>query len=208
MKLLWHMFTDLFQEGGIALYPIFFVSVLGWYIGIRKYVYIKGMDRARRKFLEAARNNNFTGLQKTGNPIYDSLVREIRDVRRMSAGRARQMYRAFLADIIPEVDSGFSTMAACVSIAPLLGLFGTIRGMNKMFDVITEFGFGSPSLMAGAISLALQSTLTGLTVAVAIMFLHNFLLDKKNGCVTRITGDERLVALHMDEADRRQDERI
>jgi biopolymer transport protein ExbB len=198
MKILWFLFTHLFEEGGIALYPIFAVSVLGMYIGISKYFYLRKMERARRKIYEASQGHGFTAVTSTGNIYYDRLVEELRTAEKPSSLRTRRIYRGFLADIIPEVESGFSTMSACVSMSPLLGLFGTIRGMNKMFDVITEFGFGSPGLMAGAISLALQSTLTGLSVAVAIMFLHNFLLDRKNRCVTRIVSDGEEIAREME----------
>ena len=43
--------------------------------------------------------------------------------------------------------------------APLLGLLGTITGMNTMFSIIGEFGFGNPTIMANGISMALEATL-------------------------------------------------
>ncbi len=51
-------------------------------------------------------------------------------------------------------------------VSPLLGLLGTVSGIIKTFDVIVEFGTGSPRLMAGGISEALITTELGLMVAI------------------------------------------
>jgi biopolymer transport protein ExbB/TolQ len=52
--------------------------------------------------------------------------------------------------------------------------------------------------MAGGISVALESALTGLTVAVAAMFFHNWLFNRKNACVQLLMKDgEKLVNFHI-----------
>ena len=85
-------------------------------------------------------------------------------------------------------------MSTCVSVAPLLGLLGTINGMNRMFEIINEFGLGSPSLMAEGISIALGAALTGLTVAVAVMFFHNYLLNSKEILASILMKDAEEIA--------------
>ena len=58
------------------------------------------------------------------------------------------------------------------SVAPLLGLLGTVVGMIATFQAITLFGTGDPKLMAGGISEALVTTMQGLVVAVPMLFLY------------------------------------
>ncbi|MBU0675019.1 MAG: MotA/TolQ/ExbB proton channel family protein [Proteobacteria bacterium] len=67
------------------------------------------------------------------------------------------------------------TLSVLGAIAPLLGLLGTVTGMISTFQSITIYGTGDPRMMAGGISEALITTMLGLTVAIPIMFFHNFL---------------------------------
>jgi biopolymer transport protein ExbB len=125
---------------------------------------------------------------------YDALLLELQKTKDQDSNRSFLLFREFLADVVPNLDHGFSTMSACVSVAPLLGLLGTISGMNRMFAVITDVGLGSPSLMAGGISVALGSALAGLAVAVVIMFFHNYLYNKKAKCLKMLMVDgEKIV---------------
>ena len=63
----------------------------------------------------------------------------------------------------------------CASIAPLLGLLGTVSGMVHTFKTIQQFGFGNPVLLADGISEALLTTQAGLLVAFPLMLVYNYL---------------------------------
>jgi biopolymer transport protein ExbB len=65
------------------------------------------------------------------------------------------------------------------SIAPMLGLLGTVLGMIKAFNVIaaTE-GAAKPAELAGGISEALVTTLMGLTVAIPTMVAFSYFRNK------------------------------
>jgi biopolymer transport protein ExbD len=73
--------------------------------------------------------------------------------------------------------------------APLLGLLGTISGMNEMFAVIGQFGFGNPTIMANGISMALQATLTGLAVAVSALLFLDYLTSEKQKLIAGLRED-------------------
>jgi biopolymer transport protein ExbB len=188
-------FFTLIDEGGWVLWPIFAVSVLSWYIGIKKLFLLRRISHTRDKFFNLLQTKN-GGLREF--PPYGLLLSELTREGIAGPKQREYLFREFLANVVPDLDKGLSTMSACVSIAPLLGLLGTITGMNKMFAVITDFGLGSPGLMAGGISVALESALTGLTVAVASMFFHNWLFNRKNACVQLLMKDgEKLVNFHI-----------
>jgi biopolymer transport protein ExbB len=58
-------------------------------------------------------------------------------------------------------------MAVAATIAPLLGLFGTVYGMIGAFEAVALAGkMGDPSIMAEDISFALMTTAVGLIIAV------------------------------------------
>lgn len=71
----------------------------------------------------------------------------------------------------PFIRRGVSLLAVVASVAPLLGLLGTVTGMIGTFGMITEYGTGDPRLLSGGISEALLTTQFGLMVAIpALLF--------------------------------------
>ncbi len=86
-----------------------------------------------------------------------------------------------------------STLGMLATIAPLLGLLGTVTGMIDTFHVITLHGTSDPRLMSGGISEALVTTMLGLSVAIPLMLAQNLL----NRAVDREIGvmEEKAVSL-------------
>jgi len=66
-------------------------------------------------------------------------------------------------------------LAVVATIAPIVGLLGTVVGMIEAFHVIAfTGGMGDASLLAGGISKALVNTAAGLSVALPALALHHF----------------------------------
>jgi biopolymer transport protein ExbB len=66
-------------------------------------------------------------------------------------------------------------LAVVATVAPIIGLLGTVVGMIEAFHVIAfSGGLGNPALLAGGISKALVNTAAGLTVALPSLGLHHF----------------------------------
>lgn len=84
---------------------------------------------------------------------------------------------------LPKLEKGISTIKIFFSVAPLLGLLGTVTGMIATFQSITLFGTGDPKLMAGGISSALVTTVLGLVCAIPLLLLHNFVSSKSKGLI-------------------------
>ena len=81
---------------------------------------------------------------------------------------ADQATREYLAHYLP-------VLATVGSVAPLLGLLGTITGMIKAFSAISVSGVGDPGHVAAGVSEALITTATGLMVAIPTIILHRYL---------------------------------
>lgn len=69
-------------------------------------------------------------------------------------------------------------MDTIITLAPLLGLFGTIIGMIRSFDVMSIAGLGQPHAVTGGVAEALIATATGIAVAVVTLIPYNFFLNK------------------------------
>lgn len=76
-----------------------------------------------------------------------------------------------------------AVLGTVASIAPLLGLLGTVWGMILTFEVIQQQGVGVVSSLAGGISQALISTMAGLTVGIPALVGHRWVLARADGLV-------------------------
>jgi biopolymer transport protein ExbB len=66
-------------------------------------------------------------------------------------------------------------LAIVATVAPIVGLLGTVLGMIESFHVIAySGGMGNPALLAGGISKALVNTAAGLAVALPALGMHHF----------------------------------
>jgi biopolymer transport protein ExbB len=87
--------------------------------------------------------------------------------------------RAQIEDIVseailretPAIERFGTAIAVFATVAPLLGLLGTVTGIISTFDVITEFGTGDPKLLSAGISEALVTTELGLMVAIPTLLV-------------------------------------
>lgn len=81
---------------------------------------------------------------------------------------------------VPELERYLRTLGTIASIAPFLGLLGTVLGMIEMFSGIGSRGIGDPSIVAGGISQALIATAAGLAVAIPSVMFYRFFRGKVN----------------------------
>jgi len=70
-------------------------------------------------------------------------------------------------------------LAVIATVAPILGLLGTVLGMIEAFHVVASTGeLGNPTLLAAGISKALTTTAAGLIVALPALGLHHFFKNR------------------------------
>jgi len=76
------------------------------------------------------------------------------------------------------LEKNLSWISLFIALAPMLGFMGTVIGMIAAFDAIKAAGDISPALVAGGISQALITTVTGLIVAMILQILYNYCVAK------------------------------
>jgi biopolymer transport protein ExbB len=78
-------------------------------------------------------------------------------------------------EIAQEMDRYLTTLGTIATMAPLLGLLGTIIGMIEIFGASTPTGVTDPAQLAHGISIALYNAAFGIIVAVpALVFYRHF----------------------------------
>jgi len=76
------------------------------------------------------------------------------------------------------LNSNLRALGAIANITPMMGLLGTVFGMIKAFDVISQSGTGNPGLVASGISEALITTAAGMIVGIPALVLYHYFRAK------------------------------
>jgi biopolymer transport protein ExbB len=181
---------DLIAKGGIFIYPIVFCSIVALAVFLerlwvlqRKHVIPAELIRKVEDLLKKQKLSDaiflcqadpssiarvfFAGLKNAGRGMW--LVKESIEER---GGRE--------AAILEKRVGILSTIA---SVAPLLGLLGTVSGMIKTFNVISVQGVGNPAPLAGGIAEALITTAAGLSVAIPTLVCYRIVKDKAESLI-------------------------
>ncbi|RXJ57583.1 MotA/TolQ/ExbB proton channel family protein [Candidatus Marinarcus aquaticus] len=77
---------------------------------------------------------------------------------------------------IKRLEIGLNFIKNIASVAPLLGLLGTVIGVLKAFEAISESGLGNPTIFSTGISIALITTIAGLIVAIPHHICYNYFI--------------------------------
>lgn len=152
---------DYFVKGGILMYPILLCSVIGLAIIISKLIqYRKILNGIEKPLVRVLEENP---------PLLLPIVECIKsgcDEKEVAIIGTRQ---------VREIEKGLSWLGLIATIAPLLGLTGTVTGMIKAFMVIAGSSSVNPSMLAGGIWEALITTAAGLLVAIPVHIGHHYL---------------------------------
>jgi biopolymer transport protein ExbB len=106
--------------------------------------------------------------------------------------------------VVHELERYLNTLGTIASIAPLLGLLGTVIGMIKVFAAIMTAGVGNPTVLAGGISEALITTAAGLSVAIPSLMFHRYFGGKVDRLVIKME-EQALKMVEVMQGEREQE---
>jgi biopolymer transport protein ExbB len=141
------------EQGGVIMYILLALNIIGFTTMIVKFI------------------QYMLAKSKT-----EKIVSEVYDNFHGSKDAQLALSRDILTEKMVGYERGLSTVRIIASIAPLLGLLGTVIGVLSAFNAISDKGLGDPSIFAGGISLALITTVGGLIVAIPHYIGYNYLI--------------------------------
>jgi biopolymer transport protein ExbB len=181
---------DYLSAGGIIMIPLIILSVLMWALIINKAFILRQLYRknmSRKKAAEVVKADAFPD-QHEYKGITALFITEF-----LSRRSGRSSIDKFILDetvmsVVASLDKNLAFIGILASVAPLMGLLGTVTGMIATFDIISVFGTGNAKAMAGGISEALITTQTGLLVAIPGLYMRNFLTRRAENLKQRISS--------------------
>jgi len=171
-------FEQWLRAGRFFIWPIMGVLLTGLWIACeRAFQLLRGRVDPRRvrevlALLRAGDQRAAAHLvSDQGNPLNRILAQGIAALGLSRVARESVLESSMLAEA-PRLQRGMGLLMVLASIAPLLGLLGTVTGMIDMFSVIASHGSGNAKSLSGAISEALITTQAGMIVAVPLLLIH------------------------------------
>jgi biopolymer transport protein ExbB len=187
---------DMYVTGGWAMYPLTLMSMamVGFiiynFLAIRPKQFLRPdlqeqvKDSLKRldvpSAIEVCSQNNcaVTNIVGAGlNRVTDELDPESIE-KAMEETSGQEMAAPFVL---------INYLNVIATLAPMVGLLGTVSGMVKAFNVIAAQGTGDPKLLAGNISEALITTASGMIVGIPAMFFYFFFKNKYGAIVAKVS---------------------
>ena len=190
------LFTKV-KQGGWAMYPLGFLSVSAFALTIYNFIALRPKDffdqgvstllgeRLSNMDIEGASavcREQPSPLTRITNHGLDSIKGGHVDPelfrQRLEAGSNKELAQPFVI---------INYLSIIASIAPMVGLLGTVSGMVKAFDSIATIGMGQPEILAGNISEALITTASGMLVGIPTMFFFFYFKNQYGKLVADMT---------------------
>jgi biopolymer transport protein ExbB len=179
---------ELFSKGGVMMYPLLLCSLAAITVIIeRLHFWWRHGERAGRAeavlaLVEKQKDKDAYAEAKSGSCVGRVLAAGLDPQTRAPAG-AMQVAATIE---IGRMKAGLTVLDTIVTLAPLLGLLGTIIGMIQSFQIMAASGISQPHAVTGGVAEALLATATGLLVAITALIPYNYFtakVERATGCI-------------------------
>lgn len=193
---------DLFHKGGPVMYLLAACSLFVVAIAVERFLYYRTISADSTAFqqklqplLEKQRFSDAIGLAEQSPAaiakvaLAGLLAHQRGSQLENALESAAQLTAARLREHLDE-------LSMVVTLAPLLGLLGTVIGMINSFSVFNVQA-GQPMAITGGVGEALVATATGLSVATLSLIIHSVFSRQVNRLVTDIEQTASLVVSYV-----------
>ena len=174
-----HSLIDTYIHGGPIMHPLLVVSILVFGTAIERFFFILREKKRRRirdvhAMLEACEAADFDKAIALGKKSHDYVARALTHALEHVETDISDALGLAASLEIKRFKRGFFVLDTGMTIAPLLGLLGTVTGMMGSFAAIGG-DMGAPTAITGGIAEALIATAFGLVIAMTGLVPFNYL---------------------------------
>lgn len=169
-----------FKKGGPIMWPLLFLSMLAVTVILERvaFLVLEGKRRSPktvRAIMGAIEKRDVEGAIRAGCGSKDYLARCLSyalEHREMSLSNA--LMRSTAIELY-RYNRGIGILDTIITMAPLLGLLGTVTGMIGAFGMLGGGDLGAPTAITGGIAEALIATTFGLGIAITTLIPLSYL---------------------------------
>jgi biopolymer transport protein ExbB len=170
---------EIIQNGGPVMWPLLACSVIVLTVILERTLFWIGIERRRNRvlmdeILHLAGNRDWKLIRKKIQSSEDYVIRVLTvgilhreyDMAKAMEAEARHMEK--------KMSRFMTVLDTIITVAPLLGIFGTVLGIISSFKMLGTGGIADPKLVTGGIAQALITTAAGLAISIITVFPYNY----------------------------------
>jgi biopolymer transport protein ExbB len=181
---------QLLQDGGLTVYPLTLGSIVALAILIERILRFRGLESGARSLtkdtIEALVRRDLDTArslcEKSKAPIANVYLEGMR-WKNIALEDLQGILATSRQEITTDMKRGVWVIGTIGSLAPYIGLFGTVVGIMRAFQDMAAEGAGGFEVVAAGISEALVATAAGLFVAIVALAFFNY-LQVRVGAIT------------------------
>ena len=172
---------ELFAKGGPIMWPLLILSVLTVAVSIERFFFALRVGSVNSSDMNEMLNSMKYGDKKKAIEIGNSSKNKTAKI--ISEGLDSVSFEDAISNsanqYIAKYDEGQTILDTAITLAPLLGLLGTVTGMIKSFGLLGATELDAPTAITGGIAEALIATAFGLGIAIFALIPFNIVQSKK-----------------------------
>ncbi|HEX5322585.1 MAG TPA: MotA/TolQ/ExbB proton channel family protein [Capsulimonadaceae bacterium] len=177
---------DFLSKGGPVMWPLLVCAVLSITFMIERFVSLRRASQDNDGLLEEVRSLLNDGradealrlCQNTPGTVPQLVASAVRNRHLDAAAIERTMEELAMRET-PTLYKHLVYLDTIITLAPLLGLLGTVTGMISAFHVVaSQTGLNAPTAITGGVAEALIATATGLAIAIVTLVGYNLLTER------------------------------
>lgn len=192
--------AELLDKGGVLIYPLILLLIWGLYIIAVKSVTLRRDNVIKPQVIEHVETLLLEGkipeatayCKQNAVPMTRVLLAAILNYEKSEAELKEILEEAGRQEV-PQIRSQLTALGTIASVAPLLGLLGTVLGMISVFATLSQETAINATMLAGGISEALVTTAFGLGIAMPTLAFYNYFISRVQNLIIEIEK----VSLHM-----------
>ena len=169
-----------FKRGGPIMWPLLLVSILTVTVILERMFFL-ARERRRRDpervadIMANLEAGDMDGALRVGEGCRDRIARALTyALKNRKKSLSDALMRATNQEMV-RFDRGIPILDTVVTMAPMLGLLGTVTGIMNSFGMLGGGELGAPAQITGGIAEALIATAFGLGIAITTLIPMNYL---------------------------------
>lgn len=187
-------------DGGILMYPLILLSVVGLAVMIDRacafHAAARDVDELKKSVMDAVTEGRFDDAEEacvsTGGPVAAVLLVGISKFRKLAGsgrtpGEISDIVRKSMENYAPvaigTLERNVGILPVVASLGPLVGMTGTVTGMIGSFNAMSQATTLEATTVSAGISEALITTAAGLLIAMPSVIAYNIFSRKVDAAV-------------------------
>jgi biopolymer transport protein ExbB len=175
VRKMWHIF----DKGGPVMYPLLACSIIALSVVIERAIFwlrlvIQSQPSLVDEILDLSRQGDWESIKNKTVHTKDYIIKIlVSGILHKEFSMIKAM-EAAAADEVKQMRRFMGILDTMITVAPLLGIFGTVLGIISSFEILGSAGIEHPQEVTSGIAQALITTAAGLGIAILSVFPYNY----------------------------------